>query len=232
MDSNKIIKRFAESAYVLGILLLSLGTALMATADFGVSVIVAPAYIISLKVEFLTFGMSEYILQASLLIVMCLIIRRFRMAYIFSFITAFLYGCVLDIWMKIISYIPMDGLTDRLVAYVIGFIVSATGVALLIHTYLAPEVYELFVKELSSRFAINFVKLKIIYDCASCIVSFVMSHVLFGGIRGIGIGSVICAVLNGILISFIGKILEKFIDFSPVFSNKVVSVLKVSELKN
>ena len=37
---------YTELAYLLGILLCAVGVALMALADFGVSVIVAPAYLI------------------------------------------------------------------------------------------------------------------------------------------------------------------------------------------
>lgn len=231
MENKKLIKRFAEPAYIIGIVLLALGTALMAHADFGVSVIVAPAYIISLKVDVFTFGMSEYILQAVLLIVMCLIIRKFRTAYIFSFVTAFIYGCVLDLWMLVVANIPIEVMAFRVFIYIVGFIVSGSGVALLIHTYLAPEVYELFVKELSNHFSFKFTKLKICYDCASCIVSFGMSFALFGEIRGIGVGSVICAVFNGILIGFIGKRMDKYIDFSPMLSGKIIDMLKVSEMK-
>ena len=49
-----------ELAYILGILTLALGTALMERADFGVSMVVAPAYLLHLKVSqfylFFTFG--------------------------------------------------------------------------------------------------------------------------------------------------------------------------------
>ena len=37
---------YTELAYVLGILALALGTALMERADFGVSMVVAPAYLL------------------------------------------------------------------------------------------------------------------------------------------------------------------------------------------
>ena len=36
----------AELAYILGIVALALGTALMERADFGVSMVVAPAYLL------------------------------------------------------------------------------------------------------------------------------------------------------------------------------------------
>ena len=68
----------------------------MEKADFGVSMVVAPAYLLyrwlSPAWSFVTFGMAEYCLQAVLLLAMCLLLRRFRVSYLFSFVTAVVYG--------------------------------------------------------------------------------------------------------------------------------------------
>ena len=85
---------YTELAYAIGIIVLALGTALMERADFGMSMVVAPAYLLHLKVsEFLpwySFGVSEYVLQAVLLAVLSLMMRKFKKGYLFSFITAIL----------------------------------------------------------------------------------------------------------------------------------------------
>ena len=55
---------YTEAAYLLGIVLLAFGTSLMELADFGMSMIVAPAYLLHLKLSqilpFFSFGMAEY----------------------------------------------------------------------------------------------------------------------------------------------------------------------------
>ena len=68
-------KRFSsELAYVLGIIFVAMGVVFMEKADFGVSMVVAPAYLLyrwlSPTWSFVTFGMAEYCLQAVLLLVM------------------------------------------------------------------------------------------------------------------------------------------------------------------
>lgn len=74
-----------ELAYVFGIVFVALGVVLMEKADFGVSMVVAPAYLLyrwlSPVWSFVTFGMAEYCLQAVLLLVMCLLLR-FRVSYV------------------------------------------------------------------------------------------------------------------------------------------------------
>ena len=54
---------YCEIAFVIGIITLAFGAALMEKADFGMSMVVVPAYLIHLKASqflpFYTFGMSE-----------------------------------------------------------------------------------------------------------------------------------------------------------------------------
>lgn len=73
-----------ELAYVFGIVFVALGVVLMEKADFGVSMVVAPAYLLyrwlSPVWSFVAFGMAEYCLQAVLLLVMCLLLRFRRAA--------------------------------------------------------------------------------------------------------------------------------------------------------
>ena len=89
-----------ELAYVLGIVLVALGAAFCTKGDLGLSTVIAPAYVLYLKLSeifpFVTFGMMEYVLQAVLLLGMIIVLRKFRLSYLFSFITAVIYGFTLD----------------------------------------------------------------------------------------------------------------------------------------
>ena len=68
---------YCEPAYFLGIVVLAFGTALMEKADFGMSMVVAPAYLMHLKISeyvpWFSFGMSEYAFQALLLILLSVV---------------------------------------------------------------------------------------------------------------------------------------------------------------
>lgn len=61
---NRKLKIPSEVVYILAVALLSLAVAMLTAANFGVSMIVAPAYLLSLKVGILTFGQAEYVIQA------------------------------------------------------------------------------------------------------------------------------------------------------------------------
>lgn len=215
---------YTELAYPFGIVGLALGTAFMEKADLGISMVVAPAYLLYLKLSeswsFVTFGMTEYALQACLLLVMVWVLRKFKISYMFSFVTAIIYGFTLDSCMVIIAGFNISHFIGRIAFYMIGLILCAIGVAFIFHTYIAPEVYELFVKEVSQKKRININHFKIRYDCFSCLIGIMLSFLFFGifHFEGVKFGTVICALVNGRIIEFISNLMEKHLDFADGLS--------------
>lgn len=214
---------YCELAFAVGIVVLAFGVAFMERANFGMSMVVAPAYLLHLKISqflpFYTFGMSEYVLQAFLLIVLSFVMRKVKKSYFLSFATAFTYGLVLDIAMPLVALLPCDGLVGRTVFYVAGMVVCALGVALLFNTYLPPEAYELFVKELSQKLDVPIAKVKTVYDCCSCLLGIALSFAFFGlGVFvGVKWGTIVCAAVNGWLIGQISRLLGSKFDFKDAF---------------
>ena len=210
---------YTEIAYVMGLVFLAIGTALMERAEFGVSMVVAPAYLLYLKLSqnlpFFTFGMAEYMLQGTLLLVMIIVLRRFRISFLFSFVTAVIYGFALDGAMYIVALLPGAGVAARVAFYVLGMLACSLGVAMLFHTYISPEVYELWVKEMSARTRIKIDRYKTGYDCVSCLIGIVLSFLFFGFGRfeGVKLGTIICALVNGFIIGKCTLLMEKIWEF-------------------
>ena len=210
---------YTEMAYVLGIVILALGTALMEKADFGMSMVVAPAYLVYLKVSqtltWFTFGMAEYCFQALLLVTLALVLRRFHRMYLFSFVTAVIYGVTLDLVMAATSWLPTEGMGNRVWLFLLGMVLCSKGVSLLFHTYIAPEAYELFVKEVAARYGYDIHKTKTVYDCCSCLMAIAISFAFFGlgHFEGVKAGTIVCALVNGYIIGCFSKVFEKKLEF-------------------
>ncbi|MBE5782291.1 MAG: hypothetical protein E7329_03130 [Clostridiales bacterium] len=210
---------YTEVAYILGIVILAIGTAFMERADFGMSMVVAPAYLFHLKLSeflpFFSFGMAEYMLQAVLLILLSLILRKAKRTYLFSFVTAVLYGFALDGAIWTVSLIPFSGMLFRVVYYIVGMLMCSLGVAFFFHTYIAPEAYELFVKEIAEKHGQPISRVKTIYDCVSCALSILLSFAFFGlwHFEGVKLGTVICALVNGWIIGKTSKVLQSRFQF-------------------
>ena len=213
---------YSELAYVFGIIFLALGTALMERADFGMSMVVAPAYIIHLSLvriwPFFSFGMSEYCLQFLLLVLLVIVMRRFKKGYLFSFVTAVVYGFTLDFFMFIVRMILDEGGPLRFsgtfigscFVYAAGITICSLGVAMLFKTYFAPEVYELAVKEITLLTGRPIAVVKTTYDMASLFISVVLSFAFFGWMHfeGVKLGTLLTALINGWLIGKISDALD------------------------
>lgn len=208
---------YCEAAYIVGLVVLALGTALMERADFGMSMVVAPAYLLHLKVSeflpFFSFGMSEYVFQAFLLGLLSLVMGRVRKGYLLSFVTAIVYGFILDAMIGIVGWFALDGMVWRVILYAAGLFACAVGVALLFRTYFPPEAYELFVKELAQKCNMSIGKTKTVYDCCSCALGVILSLCFFGSLVGVRWGTVVCAAVNGALIGRISRWLEERFNF-------------------
>ena len=222
MKTKKVF--FSEIAYILGIIGLALGTALMERADFGLSMVVAPAYLLHLKIsQFIpafSFGIAEYSFQAILIIILSIFLRKFKTHYLFSFVTAVIYGLTLDASVFLVGMLPLIGLAGKIIFYLIGMIFCSVGVSFLFHTYIPPEAYELFVKEISAKSKVNINIIKTVYDCLSCLTGVILSFAFFGlwHFEGVKFGTVICALVNGFLIEKCSKIMDSLFDFKDALN--------------
>lgn len=146
--------------------------------------------------------------------------RRFKKYYLFSFITAVIYGTLLDLAMNIIAPLPDSGFAVRVVWYVMGTVLCSLAVSLFFHTYISPEAYELIVKELHLKTKKNINSIKMAYDCISVVIGIVLSFSFFGfGVfEGVKLGTAICALINGYLIGRFSKLLENKFEFKNKYN--------------
>jgi uncharacterized membrane protein YczE len=159
--------------------------------------------------------MAEYTLQAILLVVMVLVLRKFKISFLFSFVTAVIYGFTLDACMALTAHIVTVVVAWRVLFFVIGVLLSALGVAFVFQTYIAPEVYELFVKRVSAKTGVSISRFKTAYDCVSCLIAIALSFAFFGWFHfeGVKWGTVICALINGRLIGFYSGWMNRHLRF-------------------
>ncbi len=212
-----------EIAYFAAIILLAFAVAMLTSANFGISMIVAPAYLLSLKTGILSFGQAEYVIQAGVFIVLCIVLRKFKLVYLSSFATCLIYGAVLDLWRLLPCFDPavtQPGSMDlwiRIVMFVAGVLLTAFSVALFFKTYLYPQVYDFFSKAVSSKYGIKISTFKTAFDLTCLTASVIITYCFFGKLVGVNWGTLVMAIVNGTLIGFFSSVLDKTCDFTPIF---------------
>ena len=223
VQNNARIGRTGELAWLLGVLLCSLGVCFSAKSGFGVSWVVAPAYVLhrflSPILPWMTFGAAEYLLQGTLILLLCAAVQRFKWKYLLSFFTAVCYGFALDFWRLLFGTEVYGELWQRIIACAVGAVITAFAIALYLRTYLPQQGYELVVKELTERYRFPLGRVKWLYDIGSLLVAILLMLLLFGRFSTdmVGVGTLLLTVINTPLITLSGKLLDKYFAFTPAF---------------
>lgn len=223
----KKLKFPSEIAYIVGLAILSLGTCLMEKANFGLSMIAAPAYLLSKLLtktvsSFFTFGRCEIMLEAIVVTILCLIIRKFKIGYLFSLLSGIIYGLTLDVWIYLFRNIELVTFDIRIVYFLLGQVATAFGIALQFKSYFPPAAYDFFVKEASKHFNISVPKFKTGFDIVFVIISITLSFAIFGigHFEGIKLGTVVVALVNGTTIGLATQVIDRLLSFFDLLKLK------------
>lgn len=238
----KKLQKTSELLWVFGIVFVALGVAICSKADLGVSMIAAPAFVISEAINPLwsgfSVGVTEYLIQGILLIILCVVIRKFNWRYLLAFLVAVIYGYTLDLFLLILASVNFNEVWLRWIMLIVGDIVTAFGVACFFKTYMPLQVYELFVAKSASTFNININVSKSIFDKSLLIISIVLALTLFGDVttfdwstiyyksfHSIGLGTIVTTLINSPLINASSKFIDAVFDPTPMFP-KLEKILK------
>ena len=222
MKETRKIRYMNEAAWVIGIFVCSLGVCLCTKADFGLSMIAAPPYILHYALRetlpWLTQGRAEYLWQAVLLLGMCLAVGRFRWRYLLCFGAAFVAGTAIDLWFVLLggngAYETMPA---RIAAFAAGEILTALAIAFVFRTSWPIQIYELLVREVADRFGWAVDRVKMANDVTMFVLSAALSFALTRGFHGFGAGTVIITAVNAPIIAFFGKIIDRLFSFESRF---------------
>ncbi len=240
----KKLRNTSELLWLFGIIFVALGVSICSKADLGVSMIAAPAFVISEAMSqffpIFSVGVTEYIIQGVILAILCTVVRRFNWRYLLAFAVAVLYGYTLNLFLWILKDITFEAIWVRWIMLIIGDVFTAFGVACFFRTYLPLQVYELFVAEVSDRFSLPIDKVKWVFDITLLALSIILAVTLFGDLaafdwstiayssfHSIGLGTLVTTVINSPLIALMGKFINRFFDATPRFA-KAEQLLKLN----
>lgn len=214
------ISRTNELFYFLGMVLCALGVSLSAKSGFGVSMVVAPAYVlhrfVSETLPWFSFGIAEYVFQGSIILLTALICRKVKWKYPVTVLGVLFYGFMVDAWRQAVGTQIPESFALRILFAVLGAVIVALAIAMLLRTYLPQQAYELCVQEIVSRYSVPLSRVKWAYDATSLALAVVLMFVFFGRFDTtmIGPATLVLTLVNAPMINFFGKALERFFDFS------------------
>lgn len=217
MDKKSL--KLGEASWFIGNILCAIGNCLISKSALGLSIFAAPSFIINRKINFISIGVSEYIIQGILLTLCCIIIGKFKGKFIATICNILFYGAIFDVIYYLFSPIQLYSTIGQILGASIGLLLTGLGVALMLRTYIPPSTYEIFVREVAEAKNLNMNKMKLALDLSMLILTFVLMFALLGefSFEFIGPITVIAPFINSSIIGFFGKILDKYCDFSPAY---------------
>ena len=193
--------------FILGVLINSFGIALITKSGLGTSPISSIPYVLCLEFTSLSFGMTTFAINALFILIQILILKRdFKPLQFLQVGINILFSLCIDISMSVLRFVAPDTLLIQLATLILGCLILAIG----INFEVAPKVMyvpgEGAVQAISTHFHWNFGKVKVAFDTALMSIALVLSLLFFQGLNGIGIGTIISALIVGLFVNGVRKI--------------------------
>lgn len=212
---KETVKRYV--LFVISLFFCGVGVAFTKHAELGVSPISSVANVISIKLDFISFGTWLIVSNCVLLLGQIILLRRnFKLIQLVQIPLSFVFGYCTDFGLWLVNGIPNDNYIVRLLLVFAGIIFIGFGIALGVIADVILNSGEAFVKALADVSKKDFGTVKIIFDVSWVLLSIVLSLLLFDGrLLGTREGTIISAVFVGVTVKI----------FRPILQNPLTKIL-------
>lgn len=209
MKRKELVKRYI--LFVICLFFMGLGIALTKHGELGVSPISSVANVLSIKLEFISFGTWLMITNCVLLLGQIILLRKdFKLIQLLQIPLSFLFGYFTDFGLLMVGNIPNDNYIIKLMLVLSGIIVLGFGITLGVIADVILNSGEAFVKALSDVTKKDFGNTKIAFDVLWVVLSIVLSLIFFDGkLVGTREGTILSAFLVGFTVKFFRPLLQK-----------------------
>lgn len=206
MSKNQLLKRYF--VFLAGLFINSLGVSLITKSNLGTSPISSIPYVLSLH-YIPTLGQFTILFSLLLIALQILILgRKFQLISLLQIPVSIAFGYFIDLSMIMLSWLNPSNYAYRAVSLLIGCLVLGFGVYIEVIADVVMLPGEAFVKAVTCRFSTEFGISKVCFDASMTIGAGLLSFLFFHRLNGVGIGTIVAALLVGLIARFLGKILH------------------------
>ena len=211
MTWQEILKRY--TLFIIGLFINSFGVSFITKASLGTSPISSIPYTLSLGFK-PTLGMFTLYMSILLIIIQMVLLRKsFPMQYLLQIPVSFAFSWFIDLTMNMLSFMVPDTYMIKFIFLISGCLILGVGVYMEMAADVVMLPGESFVKAVSVTFHKDFGKTKVVFDTSMTIIASIIGFVLFHKLAGVGGGTIIAALLVGLIARFLKSKLEFVEDF-------------------
>lgn len=193
--------------FVLGVLINSFGVALITQAALGTSPISSIPYVLSLRFP-ITLGEFTFILNLVYILGQIVLLRRaFQPIQLLQIAVNVIFSAFIDVSMNLLSWLQPDHIVVKLIALILGCAILGVGISIEV----APDVLvvpgEGIVRAMTQVSGKRFGSVKVFFDCTLVAIALILSFLFFHGLNGLGLGTVISALIIGRFVNLYNRYL-------------------------
>lgn len=193
----------------IGLLIMSIGVAFSIKADLGTSPISSLPYVVSLITP-ITVGTATIIMHCVFILLQIVILRdRYQLIQLMQLPVAILFGFMTDFAVWLIRGVTYGSYFMQLILCVIGIVLVAVGVSMEVTANVVTLAGEGLVLAICKVTSIKFGNMKVCFDVILVIIAVVVSYWAKGRPLGVREGTVMAALLVGLLSKQICKPMGK-----------------------
>lgn len=205
MTKKELAKRYL--IFLIGLYINSFGVSFITKAALGTSPISSIPYVLSLG-----FGptLGQFTIFFSLLLILLQVLilgKRFKPADLLQIPVSIVFGYFIDWSMLLLKWVEPELYPYKLMYLLIGCIILGFGVYVEVAANVAMLPGESFVRAVTIRFHTDFGITKVCFDASMAVIAAAISFPLFHYINGVREGTIIAALLVGLIAKFFGKLL-------------------------
>lgn len=204
--------------FFIGVIINSFGVAFITKAALGTSPISSIPYVLSLGIPSLSFGAITFIFNMLFIIFQIVFLGKdYKKIQLLQIVVNMVFSVFIDISMKALFWLEPSGIVEEIISLAVGCAILGFGISVEVAPGALMVPGEGVVSALTSKINMKFGTIKIMFDVSLMVIAGIISLIMFHGINGLGIGTIISALI-------VGKFVNIFNKYIPLIS-------KISRLK-
>ncbi len=194
--------------FILGIVINGFGVAAITKAALGTSPISSVPYVLSLRFPF-SLGQFTFVFNMFIILAQVVLLKKdFKPFQFLQIGVTFLFSACIDLSMALLSYLNPQGILACLISLLAGCAILAFGISVEV----APDVLmvpgEGLVSAITRVTGKRFGSVKVAFDTTLMVCALILSLIFFRGINGLGIGTIVSALIVGKIVNFFNRRLK------------------------
>ncbi|NEG88520.1 YczE/YyaS/YitT family protein [Bifidobacterium aerophilum] len=195
--------------FLAGIAIEAFGIALITKSDLGTSPISGIAWVTTLRFPHISFGLTTFAVNVIFVLIEVVLLRRdFHVIQYLQLAVTFWFSAMIDVGMFMLTWFVPVAWWQRWCGLLLGCAILALGICMEVAPGLIMVPGEGVVNAFSMVTKARFGTIKVCFDVSLIIVAAVLSFAFFGRIEGLGVGTVVAAVITGQIVNLLNRHFE------------------------